>query len=320
MDDCTGELDDGQGELKRPGPSPDSAEGPPALPPDEHGPGLSPEAAADSPAAEPEAGAHAPRKKASADPWAHRRGEPRVFALLWTVYLFIVTAFIFYTALAGPAISPEIMRPAARLVLLLTMGGMALLWPMVRLSQTPDPQPLNGVGQDLLVVMIPAQALVWPQVLWWLARWPLTTVAAVAAAMAAWGLLIGGLLALAHVRGSGRPEASQWPLRNLLWMLVFVAISGCGMVVSLLSGRSAFPGPGDVNPISTDVALMLSPLGAVLELTRDTSWSGRSTPLTPTHWALIGLVAAAAAGLWASAWRFRGARGRTERVGLRFPT
>jgi hypothetical protein len=56
----------------------------------------------------------------------------------------------------------------------------------------------------------------------------------------------------------------------------------------------------------------------VLELTRDTSWSGRSTPLTPAHWVVIGLVAAAGAGAWVAAWRLGIARSRRERIGLRF--
>ena len=33
------------------------------------------------------------------DPWAHRRGEPRVFAFLWTMFLFGATAATFHVKL-----------------------------------------------------------------------------------------------------------------------------------------------------------------------------------------------------------------------------
>jgi hypothetical protein len=251
------------------------------------------------------------------DPWAHRRGEPRVFALLWTVYLFAITGWVFFAALAGPSISPEVMRPAARMMLFLTAAGAALLWPMVRLSQTPDPNPRSGVFQDLLVVMIPAQALIWPQVLWWLARWPLGTVAAVSASMAAWGLLLAALLAIAQSGNSDAPAGGRRPARNIGWMLVFTVIAIGGPLISMLGGHSAPPAViGDAMPQSSDITLMLSPIGSILELTRDTAWSGRSTPLSAAHWWSILAVAAAAALLWG----WLGMRGRQERIGLRYQT
>lgn len=245
----------------------------------------------------------------AADPWAHRRGEPRVFALLWTVFLFVGTSIVFYGAMSGPSISPELMRPAARLLLILMALGIGVLWPMVRLSQAPDAHPLSGALKDLLVIMIPAQSLIWPQALWWLARWPVDTVLAVACALAAWGLLIGGLIA-ASLSGSakpGGPEAgtADRPLRLAAWMLVFTLLTIGGPLAALFGGAGAAhsggSAAGDVEPVTFDALLMLSPVGSMLELTRDTTWSGRATTTTASHWGLIVLVAVAAALAWTAA-------------------
>jgi hypothetical protein len=260
------------------------------------------------------------------DPWAHRRGEPRIFAFLWTVYLFIATLIAFMAVLAGPSIAPEVMRPAARLLLLLTAGGMVLLWPMARLSQDPDPHPLGGAMQDLLVIIIPAQALIWPQMLWWLARWPFDTVLALSLSMLVWGLLTAGLLALAQAGGArldaraavdeeaAPQDARGGLLGNAGWMVLFVILAAGGLLASVLEHLAMLRSELSSRPLN--VGLMLSPLGSVLELTRDVSWTGRSTPNPHSggHWALIGLVGAAAAVAWAAA----AARGQRSQRGLRF--
>src|SRR5262249_35293851 len=107
------------------------------------------------------AGALRPRRKP--DPWAHRRGEPRLFAFLWTLFLFAPTGATFMAAAPPGGASPDVMRPATRALLAVTAAGVCILWPMVRLSQLADEHPIAGVIQDLVVVLIPAQAVIWPQ-------------------------------------------------------------------------------------------------------------------------------------------------------------
>jgi hypothetical protein len=258
------------------------------------------------------------------DPWAHRRGEPRLFALAWAIYLFAATATIFFAAMAGPSISTEVMRPAAQLLLIMAAAGISILWPMVRLSQVPDPNPISGTMQDLLVIMIPVQAVIWPQSLWWLARWPFATVVALACTFAAWGVLIGGMLAYAQAQrqrptvaaASSGPAA---PLFGSLWTMTFLGLAFGGILVAMALGvglpmLGAAMHPRGDGAVAATVALMLSPLGAALELTRDTTWTGRSTPLTAIHWVCVGGVAA----LGAAAWIAASVRGQRRGIGLRF--
>src|SRR5437867_4288680 len=83
---------------------------------------------------------HRPRPRP--DPWSHRRGEPRLFAFLWTLFLFAATGITFMTAVSLGGNSADVMRPATRALLALTGAGVVLLWPMVRLSQAPDEHPI----------------------------------------------------------------------------------------------------------------------------------------------------------------------------------
>src|SRR5947207_1904454 len=81
------------------------------------------------------------RSRRRADPWAHRRGEPRIFAFLWTLFLFAATGFTFMAAVSMGGTSADVMRPATRALLAVTAAGVVLIWPMVRLSQAPDEHP-----------------------------------------------------------------------------------------------------------------------------------------------------------------------------------
>jgi hypothetical protein len=278
-----------------PPPEPSIGAGPPEVPPEPPPP----------PAGPP------PTPKKKSDPWAHRRGEPRIFAFVWTVYLFLATAATMLSTVAKGFPGPEVMRPAARVLLLTVALGIALVWPVIRLSQARDRSPVSATAQDLFVVLIPIQAVVWPQSLWWLAHWPLRVVAAEASLLAAWALVIGGALALGL---SGRqregPPGLRWG-----WMAGIVALVSLGTLPALAAdGRPI--GGGDVLIREIRPSWMLSPFTAVLELSRDRSWSGLPAGPTEGHWLMILATAVGAAPLWlAAVVRSHGGQGRAGAPG-----
>lgn len=237
------------------------------------------------------------------DPWAHRRGEPRVFALLWTVFLLIATMGMLGQVVAGGVLSFDVYRPAARVLLVVSMIGVGVLWPMTRLSQSrPAEGGLAAARRDIAVILLPLQAIIWPQ--HWLAAWAWWPLAALAAAMVAWVLLIGGGLALAlqglFPRGEHVPRQEG---RRTAWMLGTLVLAFGTLPLRLLEVEDMTTAMG----LWSDLIGVLSPVGAVLELSHDRAWSGNAIAVSSGHWAGIGVVLAAAAALWLLAWGSRGA-------------
>lgn len=208
--------------------------------------------------------------------WSHRRGEPRVFALVWMIFLMAVTAMMFAALSPARFISPQVARPAAQAMILATVCGLALFWPAVRLSQRPADRPLRSVLQDMFVLLVPAQAVIWPHAMSALASWSWAVLTAVAAVFAAWSIVIGGLLACADVgprAGRGRG----------VWMLVVLAVVFASPVTGVVTRGVSTAMLADPRP-----GWMLSPLTAVLEVTRDRSATGTPRPVSEAHWRLIG--------------------------------
>lgn len=270
--------------------------------------GGEPEAGA--PAAPPPAAPGPPDPRpARGDRWAHRRGEPRLFVFLWTMYLFCATVLTLAAVSAAGYLTVDRYRPAGTLLLATVVAGIVLLWPLVRLSQTmPGTRAgaFAGAVQDYFVVMLPAQAVIWPQ--WSLAGLPGGVVAALSVNVAAWGLVVGALLAHAtipRVRGSRDPTGMSTPGRTA-WMLVFVGVAAAGAGPLL-----AWVGdPSGVLPEARRTWL-LSPVTSVFEHLADRSWTGRPAAVTWAHWRASGVVALGAMALWVAAWvRVRGAAGR----------
>lgn len=217
--------------------------------------------------------------------WAHRRGEPRIFAFFWTLYMLLATIGAFWSIGAPTAQDAMSLRPAARTVLAAITIGIAVLWPMLRLSQ-PERHPtlrwaLRSVGQDLFVLLVPAQAVIWPQIA--MAGWPVGVVGALACGLTAWGFLLGAVLVIAYVT----PHLSRW-----WWMLLFVVIAGVGPLVALGPAR----GVGDQSDFGW--WWMTSPVTTGFEITRDRPWTGASAAVSSGHWGAIGGVALAAGLAW----------------------
>jgi len=231
------------------------------------------------------------------DPWAHRRGEPRLFAFLWSLFLFAATLTTFGGAAAGGVLSHDTLRPAARTLMVIIATGLSLAWPLVRLSQVRDSKPLLGSLQDALVILVPLHAVVWPQVLWWLAHWSPRIVAALAGMLSAWTFLIAGLIVLAQL--STQPSSMTTlpqPIRaRNTWMLFFLILALVGALPALFETTQRI---GDVIPPAFNAAWMTSPITAALEITRDRSWSGRPAAITASHWVSIAILAAIAGLVW----------------------
>ncbi|MBL9031545.1 MAG: hypothetical protein JNM80_07530 [Phycisphaerae bacterium] len=272
--------------------APPSDDSPRAAPsPDTH---PTPEPVAD-PAAAPDA--PPPARELAADPWAHRRGEPRAFAFLWTAFLFVATVSTFVAVASRGQVDPALMRAAGRTLFVIVAVGVCILWPMVRLSQLPPSNPLVGSAQDLVVVLIPVQAVVWPQWVRWLAHWPFDVVAAVAVSITAWGTLVAGVLALAQVQRL-RAAHRLAPDPGLWWMAAIAAVVVMGAGLSL-AGLSSEP-----DPARTD--WMLSPITSLLELTRDRAWTGRSAATAQAHWTFTLATLSLALVAWTVAAALRG--------------
>lgn len=217
--------------------------------------------------------------------WSHRRGEPRVFALLWMLYLMGVTGMMFASLSDAHFVSPSITRPAARAMVLATTAGLVLFWPALRLCQHPPHNPVRSAVRDLFVLLIPAQAVVWPHALPVLADWPGPVLLAVAATMGAWSLVVAGLIALADA-GPRAGRARGW------WM---------ALVLGVVLGAPAFAlATARIDPAPPDAprpGWMASPLTAIAEVTRERSASGTLTPVSGTHWRTLGAAACAGAAL-----------------------
>lgn len=211
--------------------------------------------------------------------WSHRRGEPRIFALVWMLYLMGVTAIMFVTVSDAFFVSPSITRPAARAMIVATAAGIVLLWPAMRLSQRPSPNPVRDVLRDLFVILVPAQAVIWPHALRVLADWPLPVLLGIAASFAAWAMVVGGVIALAD---SGRAAGRVRPAWTLVVLVIVFAAPALGVALGIV---------GPVRPDTPRSGWMLSPLTSVLEITRDRDAAGVRTSVDADQWRVLAAVA-----------------------------
>jgi uncharacterized membrane protein len=235
--------------------------------------------------------------------WDHRRGEPRTFALAWTVFLMLATLVMFASMSAALVVSADLYRPATRALILTITAGIVLIWPMVRLSQDrPFGSALPPAARDIVIVLIPVQALIWPQAHNLLGGWSLELCAAIAATQAAWAIIISGLIALALTLDPARGRVGT---ARGFWML-FVAILVIGVPLAELVFGSI--GSSIARPLLEE-GMMISPLTAVFELMRDHAGPGLPAIRSGT-WLAIGGTSLVGAAVWVTAWSLERARTR----------
>lgn len=137
------------------------------------------------------------RTRGAADPWAHRKGEPRPLALLWASYLMLaaaLTIFAAYNSLHPPSQAQFIY--ASRALFVMIALGACVLWPMVRLSQQFPARRVRTVLVDAVIIAAPAWIVLMPSPM--LTRWSIEIAVALSVSLTAWTVLAGGALALAY--------------------------------------------------------------------------------------------------------------------------
>ncbi len=246
------------------------------------------------------------------DRWAHRRAEPRPWALMWTGYLLLATVASLGSIASAPFLAPDIYRPAATLLLAATALGVAVFWPMVRLSQqlvfTSAPR---GVFLDSLAILFPLQATIWPQAMSALSNWDWSVTAVIAAQSAAWLGLIGAVLALALQDIHGHEgRHGRVTMRRGVWMVVILGIGFAGPLAIVVRSLLGLASGERIRMWLT----LVSPVTSVFEVTRDRSWLGRNAVAQPEHWRAAQMIAVAALTLWLVA-IIRGLTTRVERRG-----
>lgn len=239
-----------------------------------------------------------------ADPWAHRRGEPRVFAFCWMIYLLLALSGSVLWVLRSSDLTSDSYSPAARIMLVVLAAGSCVLWPMTRLSQRgPEGNVLGHTFLDLVVVLVPAQVVVWPMS--FLARWPLDVVAGVSLLLASWTALIGGVLAVAQTTlGDHRDESARGVARSV-WMGVVLVLVGVGPVcIGVLEAMSR-PVPGWL--------ASMSPFTGIYSVS-GRGLRGATHPVTDVEWTTMVGVLASAALVWGVAVLGRVVVGARERL------
>lgn len=251
--------------------------------------------------------APAPPPARPPDRWAHRRGEPRVLALLWAVYLFATVAggLLWVTRLGS--LSPSAYGPAARIMLVMMVVGVTILWPMTRLSQArPGAQRVrrpitDACLLDLLIVLGPILVIVWPLAA--LAGWAYGVIAALAAMFVAWATVSGGLVSLALALEArfmpGAPPRRFAGLWRSFWTAACVVASTGAMVGPWIAGRVSGVAPGSGQP-SVGWLEAASPYSFIF-LAAGQGLSGPSSPVPAEGWYAIAATGLIGAAVWGMA-------------------
>lgn len=220
------------------------------------------------------------RRSKGMDPWAHRKGEPRPFALLWAMYLMAGALLTIFAVRSLTIPSATQFQSGCRAMLEVILIGACGLWPMTRLSQRFPDDPRRSILIDAAVLLVPMQAVIWPMPL--LTGWGWDVMAALDLTMIGWIGLVGGLLRLA-MRASGDTIA------RTVWMGIILGISGLGPGLTWAIASTGQP-PG------AEWLAWTSPWTSLFTLTA--SESGVRASISGFEW--IGAIApmAVAAALW----------------------
>ncbi len=216
------------------------------------------------------------------DPWAHRKGEPRILALMWAMYLMggALTTIFAVRSLGAP--TPDRYSYACRAMVIIVAVGATVLCPMTRLSQAPPRRPLRATVLDLIAILAPVQAVIWPMKL--LTNWWWDVVAGLNLLMASWTVMIGAIVLRGCVSSSGL-------VRAVLTVLVVVLVGGAPAVSLIVeaSGAPALPGWwAMLSPVTATLALTSAPGNQAVAMSA-WEWLGAGLPLAAGGVLLVAL-------------------------------
>jgi len=222
------------------------------------------------------------------DPWAHRKGEPRYFALFWTIYLLGSALLTVFSIRSVGLPTPQQFLLGGRGMALMCMLGVVPLWPMVRLSQASAPRALMSAFQDGLILAAPGFAVIMPISL--LTGWTLEVSFAMSAVLLVWAFVSGAIVAIGHT--------SESRVSRFAWMFV---LCGLALAAPLISWIGTLENWWDTTSEMPALIELLSPLSAALRLSEPKGGTVQIFDVTGQMWRWITMPCALAAGLWALA-------------------
>ena len=201
------------------------------------------------------------RRTSPDDPWAHRKGEPRLFALFWCIFLMLSALLtLFAVRNLGAPTSLQHQR-GAKAMLTLVVVGICVLWPLTRLSQASPERQSRATLFDLLVLLLPVQGVVWPMPI--LTNWRWSVVGGLVTMLCCWTLLIGAIVRLGLT--------SQDSARRLWAMTLCLIVVGAAPLVWIglgMLGATGIQGLLLASPLSAIHALTSAPSGFTPSMTR----------------------------------------------------
>lgn len=224
------------------------------------------------------------------DPWAHRKGEPRIFALFWSAYLMISSLLTLFAIKSTTIPTTQQYAIGCASLITLIVLGCTILWPLCRLSQAAPRHALGATLADLLVLLLPVQAIIWPLPV--LTHWHIEVVAALSLLVFSWTALIGAIIAWAI------PARETLTRSTAMALCIAVVAAGPAFCGWWLSTGHPTPPPA--------LMMLASPLTGVWELISSPSgWSPvitdaeRLAAIAPLVPASIVWIALAVAGRFA---------------------
>ncbi|GAB4516530.1 MAG: hypothetical protein Tsb0013_21080 [Phycisphaerales bacterium] len=209
------------------------------------------------------------------DPWAHRKGEPRTYTLLWAIYLMVGALLTIFAVRTLSGAGVRQWTYGCQSMMLLVFVGVCVLWPATRLSQLSPERPRHATIMDLLIMLIPVQAVVWPMPL--LTGWTWAVTGGLVLAVAGWGVLVGALIA----RGcaSMRSYVRTWVMASILGMVSLGPLVSVVFDSVLVSGGVTLPGWWAlVSPLTVSHALTTTPLNLTPRMTGG-EWAAGWVPM-----------------------------------------
>ncbi len=206
--------------------------------------------------------------------------EPKALTLFWSLYLLVAAGTTIFAVNHLWIYDANDFRLSSKVMLAMVGLGIGALWPMVRLSQVAPNKTAESVFADAVALCVPAQAVLWPLTL--LGGWSWGVTSAIALAIIAWTLAIGGIVAL----GIG----FRTTVGRSAWMIVAMAALLGAPLWALNAGWTT------EHHLLVDWRLC-SPLTMGWGMTG--TLFGGAARLTPDKWNGVLVPGAAAAILWA---------------------